>query len=229
VCSRKGKALGTLRGFFRFCMNRDWLAKNPVTRDLKPPLGANRAANKKPFTNDELQQIIHACDQLKPVSWSNGFSKGTWTGEDTKDFIWMLVYTGLRNSDVGLFHVSRLQGNEVFLRAKKNGGDGFTWIPDWLRNRLQSAPKNMGHDRLRLGFPIDSRPSPISGAGRSTRCLSLRANSKKHPPLTASGTPSPGSYCNEACLLPTSLTCWETTKTRCANNTHAGYPSVRHV
>jgi len=35
----KGKALGTLRSLFRFCMNREWLAKNPVTSDLKPPLG----------------------------------------------------------------------------------------------------------------------------------------------------------------------------------------------
>jgi site-specific recombinase XerD len=34
----KGKALGTLRGFFAFCVNREWLPKSPVTCDLKPPL-----------------------------------------------------------------------------------------------------------------------------------------------------------------------------------------------
>lgn len=28
-----------------------------------------------------------------------------------------MVYTGLRISDVGLFHMNRLKGNEVFLRA----------------------------------------------------------------------------------------------------------------
>jgi integrase len=33
--------------------------------------------------------------------------------------------------------MDRLRGNEVFLRAKKNGGDVFTWIPDWLCHRLQ--------------------------------------------------------------------------------------------
>ena len=26
----KGKRLGTLRAFFRFCMNREWFSKNPV-------------------------------------------------------------------------------------------------------------------------------------------------------------------------------------------------------
>jgi integrase/recombinase XerD len=140
----KGKALGTLLGFFRFCINREWLAKNPVTSDLKPPIGANRAANKVPFTDVELQRIVAACDQLEPVSWSNGKRNGVWTGEDTKDFIWVLVYTGLRISDVALFDMSRLHGNDLFLRAKKNGGDVFTWIPDWLRERLQHRAKEHG-------------------------------------------------------------------------------------
>jgi integrase/recombinase XerC len=147
----KGKRLGTLRSFFRFCMNREWLSKNPVTSDLKPPLGANRAANKVPFTDDELQSIIRACDQLEPTSWSNGRYKGVWTGEDAKDFIWLLVYTGLRISDVALFNMSRLRGNEVFLRAKKNGGDVFTWIPDWLRDRLARRTKEHGARPFLLG------------------------------------------------------------------------------
>jgi hypothetical protein len=37
--------------------------------------------------------------------------------------------------------MSRLRGNELFLRAKKNGGEVFTWIPDWLRDRLQQRSK----------------------------------------------------------------------------------------
>jgi integrase len=147
----KGKRLGTLRSFFRFCMNRQWLSKNPVTSDLKPPLGANRAANKVPFTDDELQIIVRACDQLESTSWSNGRYKGVWTGEDAKDFIWVLVYTGLRISDVALFNMSRLRGNELFLRAKKNGGDVFTWIPDWLRDRLVRRAKEHGVRPFLLG------------------------------------------------------------------------------
>jgi integrase len=91
----KGRALGTLRGFFRFCMNREWLVKNPVTSDLKPPLGASRVKNKVPFTDEELERIIQACDRPHRVSWSNGLGKGVWTGEDVKDFICVPVYTGL--------------------------------------------------------------------------------------------------------------------------------------
>lgn len=40
--------------------------------------------------------------------------------------------------------MERLHGNEVFLRAKKNGGDVFTYIPDWLRDRLNQRAKRFG-------------------------------------------------------------------------------------
>jgi integrase len=137
----KGNALGTIRGFFRFCVNREWIAKSPVSADLKPPLGANRAADKFPFTDDELDRIMRACDRLEPIAWSNDRTQGVWTGQDVKDFTWVMVYTGLRISDVGFFNVNRLRGNELFLRARKNGGDVFTWIPDWLCERLRHLAK----------------------------------------------------------------------------------------
>ena len=140
----KSKRLGTLRAFFRFCMNRKWLSENPISIDIKPPIGANRVANKAPFTDDELQRIIDACDRIPDVLWSSGMGSGKWTGEEVKDFIWVMVYTGLRISDVGLFHMNRLKGNEVFLRAKKNGGDVFAYIPDWLRDRLTARAKRCG-------------------------------------------------------------------------------------
>jgi integrase len=144
----KGKMLETLRAFFRFCVNRELVAKSPVSPDLKPPIGANRVANKLPFTDGQLADIIKACDQVnaykKNERWGNRFGSGEWTGEDLKDFIWLMTHTGLRISDVVLFDMNRLHGNEVFLRAKKNGGEVFVWIPDWLRDRLQARAKQFG-------------------------------------------------------------------------------------
>ena len=67
----EGKVVGDLRAFFRFCINREWIAKNPVTTNLKPPLGANRVANKAPYTDDELERIINDCDLLGEVKWSS--------------------------------------------------------------------------------------------------------------------------------------------------------------
>src|SRR5262249_13986071 len=150
---------GTLRSFFRFCAKRKWIPVDatdpksigPVSSDLKPPIGANRVANKAPFTHEEFQRIINACDRIPYVEWSSGTSKGVWTGEDVKDFIWVMVYTGLRISDVGLFHMKRLNGNEVFLRAKKNGGEVFAYIPDWLRERLAARAKRYSTRPFILG------------------------------------------------------------------------------
>jgi integrase len=140
----KAKRLGTIRAFFRFCVNREWLVKSPVSGDLKAPLGSSRVANKIPFTDDELERIIKACDAIGEIRWSSGKGEGVWSGEDAKDFIWTLAYTGLRISDVALFNMKRLHGNEVFLRAKKNGGDVFAYIPDWLRDRLLLRSKSRG-------------------------------------------------------------------------------------
>ena len=160
----KAKRLGTLRSFFRFCTNRKWLPENPVSSDLKPPLGASRVANKIPFTDRELERIIAACDALGAVTWTNEQGQGAWTGEDAKDFIWTLTYTGLRISDVALFDIKRLQGNEVFLRAKKNGGDVFAYIPDWLRNGL--LQRSRAHGPMLFAVGVSRRLETVTNTWR---------------------------------------------------------------
>jgi hypothetical protein len=66
----KGKRFTTLCAFFRFRVNRKWIAESPVSADIKLPVGSCRAANKAPFTDDELNRIIKACDDVK-VEWKN--------------------------------------------------------------------------------------------------------------------------------------------------------------
>ena len=132
-------------------MHRDWIPKSPVSPDLKPPAGATKAANKVPFTDEQLADIIKACDHVEDQKWGNRHGCGEWTGDDLKDFIWLSVYTGLRISDIVLFDMERLHGNEVFLRAKKNGGDVFTYIPDWLRDRLKIRAKTYGKKPFMIG------------------------------------------------------------------------------
>ena len=139
----KGKRLTTLRAFFRFCVNRKWIPESPVSSDIKAPVGSSRAANKAPFTDDEINRIIAACDQVK-VEWKNETGLGVWTGEDLKDLIWLMLYTGFRISDATLFNTKRLHGDQVFIRAKKNGGDVFAYVPEWLAERLQARAKRFG-------------------------------------------------------------------------------------
>ena len=139
----KGKRLTTLRAFFRFCANRKWIPETPVSSDIKAPVGSSRAANKMPFTDEEITRIVVACDHVK-VEWTNETGTGEWNGEDLKDLVWLMLYTGFRISDATLFSIKRLQGDQIFLRAKKNGGDVFAYVPDWLRDRLKSRAARFG-------------------------------------------------------------------------------------
>lgn len=83
----KAKMLDRLRSFFRFAVHREWIAKSPVSPDLKPPAGAASAVNKMPFTDEQLADIIKACDHLEDRRWGNRHGAGLWTGEDLKDFM----------------------------------------------------------------------------------------------------------------------------------------------
>jgi integrase len=139
----KGKRLTTLRAFFRFCANRKWIPESPVSSDIKAPVGSSRAANKAPFTDHEINRIVAACDRVK-VEWKNETGTGEWTGEDLKDLIWLMLYTGFRISDATLFSTKRLHGEQVFIRAKKNGGDVFAYVPGWLAERLEARAKRFG-------------------------------------------------------------------------------------
>jgi integrase len=139
----RAKRLTTLRGFFRFGVHRKWIDESPVSPDIKAPVGSSKAANKWPFTDAELKRVIKACDDVR-VEWKTGTVEGVWTGEDLKDLIWLMVYTGLRISDATFFNINRLDDDQVFIRAKKNGGDVFAYIPDWLRNRLLARAERYG-------------------------------------------------------------------------------------
>lgn len=160
----KGKRLGVLRAFFRFCVNRKWIEESPVSADIRPPVGASKAADKMPFTDDELARIRKACDnpprqfntrdrQTGQVGceYRNDQGAGQWTGEDLKDLIELMVHTGFRISDATLFDMSRLQGNKVMIRAQKNGNHVFVWIPDPVRDRLRRRAKKHGQRPFVVG------------------------------------------------------------------------------
>jgi len=60
----EAKMLDWLRSFWRFAAHREWVARSPVSRDLKPPAGSTRAANKMPFTDEQLADTIEVCDRI---------------------------------------------------------------------------------------------------------------------------------------------------------------------
>jgi integrase len=139
----KARKLNKLKTFVKFCMRRKWITED-IAIDLEPPEGSSIAANKSPFTDEEINRILAACDQIgDPIPPGPG--NRNWTGEDVKDFILLMLYTGLRISDAATFDTSvRLKGNDVFLRMHKTRKPLFTWIPDWLVVRLKERERVHG-------------------------------------------------------------------------------------
>jgi site-specific recombinase XerD len=138
----KAKKLERLKAFVKFCLKRDWIGKD-ITEDLQAPEGSSVTVPKSPFTDEELKRIYEACDTIGPPT-KEGPGYRTWSGNDARDFIDLSIYTGLRISDVATFDITkRLKGNDVFLRMHKTKRPLFTWIPDWLVERLHArVPAN---------------------------------------------------------------------------------------
>jgi len=84
-------------------------------------------------------------------AYRNDQGDGEWTGEDLKDLIELMLHTGFRISDATLFDMSRLRGNEIMIRAQKNGNHVFAWIPDAVRDRLLARAKRHGHRPFIVG------------------------------------------------------------------------------
>jgi integrase len=152
----KAKKLERLKSFVKFCINREWIAKD-ITRDLKAPEGSSIPANKTPFTDQELERIYAACDTIGAPT-KPGPGHRPWSGEDAKDFIYLSIYTGLRISDVSTFNIAeRLNGNDLFLRMHKTKKELYTWIPDWLVSRLRDREKKYGALIFRSGEATNMR------------------------------------------------------------------------
>ncbi len=148
----RGRKLERLRAFVKFCLKRKWLTED-VVEDIQAPIGASTAADRSPFTDEELERIFRACDKLGEVRWKSGLGEGSWSGEDTRDFISLLVHTGLRISDTATFDLNtRLrEGNQIFLRMHKTGEPLLTWIPDWLMARLKIRRQIHGNLIFKVG------------------------------------------------------------------------------
>jgi integrase len=157
------KNMSTVKSFFEFALSNEWISRNPA-RLVKNPRGRAstdaRNEDRTPFSDDELKRMFEACETQygkRPIRWARkthhhqaeaGLTanyKYKWTGQDLADFISISVYTGLRISDVTTFHVDRLLPNgECHIRTTKNGRKVYTWVPEWLQERIRVRTADFG-------------------------------------------------------------------------------------
>lgn len=136
------RRMSMLRSFFEYCHSNEWIdrnparmVKNPKTRDS----GDGRNEQKLPFSDDEIKRMYKACEQYGKTY------RHKWSGEDLADFMSISIYTGLRISDVALFRADRMQETgEILIRTTKAGTHVYTWVPEWLQDRIRARAKKHG-------------------------------------------------------------------------------------
>jgi site-specific recombinase XerD len=125
-----------LRSFFNFCVSMRWISESPAA-GLTMPKGI-KSTQKMPFSEDEILRILNAAQTISLHRQSSI------TNLDLYAFILTMRYTGLRISDCGLLTSSRLQGNSIFLYAKKNGALVYCPLLPWVANVLRSVRIKQG-------------------------------------------------------------------------------------
>jgi integrase len=102
-----------LRGFFRFCIEREWLEKNPAATLKLPKI---IEVDRKPYEASELEAIEKAVEAFP--NW--GIYK-TNTRERVRAFISVLRWTGMRIGDAVQLSREKTAGGQITLRTEKNG------------------------------------------------------------------------------------------------------------
>jgi integrase len=136
------RRMAMLKPFFEYCVSNKWVQSNPA-RSVNNPKGREMSSQtneqKQPFTDDEIKKMYEACQGYGKTS------KHKWNGDDVADFISLSIYTGLRISDVALFHLERMSPNgEIRVRTTKTGTHVYTWVPQWLQDRIRERAKKHG-------------------------------------------------------------------------------------
>jgi integrase/recombinase XerD len=123
------KELERLRAFFKFCVENDWLTKNPAKAIKAPKVKLNP---RLPFSEKEIQNVLAKAKDDRELA-----------------FILVLRHTGLRIGDASLLKVSALSDGRIFLHTTKAGTPVSILIPDTLLNLLKNLPPNGGYFFLR--------------------------------------------------------------------------------
>lgn len=93
-----------LRTFFRWCHNRRWIEHNPAQAVRLPK---ETAIGTLPFEPGEVRRLIAACDQ---IANPNGLDT-TYIRRRARALVYVLLYSGLRISDVAVLRRDALDAN----------------------------------------------------------------------------------------------------------------------
>jgi integrase/recombinase XerD len=134
AASTASRRVERLRTFFAFCVESEWIDKNPA-KSLKAPVVKDKPT--LPFTDEEVTRVLAACDQLI----THG-SYGLENRARVRAFVLVLRYTGLRISDAAALDTYKVRNGLVFLYTAKTGQPVAVPIPEFVSRALEAVPRH---------------------------------------------------------------------------------------
>jgi integrase len=114
------KRLEMVRKFFTFCVDSEWLDRNPARRVKLPPA---KYMPTLPFSDDEMKKILWAAESIREAHPKIPEK----TPAKLLALILLMRYSGLRISDACMFRPVQLSDGKVFLRQEKTKQS--VWVP----------------------------------------------------------------------------------------------------
>jgi site-specific recombinase XerD len=121
-----------LRKFFRFCIKREWIQKNPAS-DLEMPRGKGRPT--LPFSQDEWTNILNAFPLYEKRTRSPNGTRLLYA------FVLLMRFSGMRIGDTVRSETSWIQGDGISFRTEKNEVNVCNKLPDFVLEALLGAPR----------------------------------------------------------------------------------------
>jgi integrase/recombinase XerD len=146
------KRLEMVRKFFQFCVDSEWLDRNPAKAVKTAPAKFDPTL---PFTDEEMEKILWAAESIREAHPKIPKE----TPKKLLALILLMRYSGLRISDACMFKRSQLNGNKVFLRQQKTKEPVWVPVPPQVTNALK--PCDEGNEYYFYGM-IGKRKSCIT-------------------------------------------------------------------
>jgi integrase/recombinase XerD len=116
----KQKRMELVRKFFKFCVESDWIDRNPAA---SVEMAQAHYDPTLPFTDAEMEKILWAADSIREAHPK--MPKGNEV--KLKGLILLMRYSGIRISDAVMFRREKLADGKLFLRQEKTKHP--VWVP----------------------------------------------------------------------------------------------------